>query len=162
MDIGLLLYSLRYTTSQSFFKYFKCLLLTIDHFILHKTLALRKRGVSGGKSWKKRLFLNDEKRGEENASFGANVLGFPDEMEEAINVKMLCIFFNILRPSLNFGVSLLIHKADPQPQPAVITIFTYVVHQFVCPNFAKQNKFKVNIVIFTGGPVDLAKWIIDD
>ena len=57
----------------------------------------------------------------------------------------------------------LIHLANPQSRPVVITIFARSVWTFVRPtfqNFAKQNNFQGRIV--TGTTVGLAEWIIDD
>ena len=54
----------------------------------------------------------------------------------------------------------LIHEADQQSQPLVITIFTHVA----CPSFTtfqNLNNFQEKIVIATGGIVGLAEWIID-
>ena len=54
---------------------------------------------------------------------------------------------------------ILIHSADPQSRPVVITIFTHVVRLSVCQsvptfqNLAKQNNFQVRIVIATGHTV---------
>ena len=62
----------------------------------------------------------------------------------------------------------LIHEADPQSRPAVITIFTQVVRPSVCLSFptfehlTNQNTYQVKIVIASGGTVDLAEWIIYD
>ena len=60
--------------------------------------------------------------------------------------------------SISLFYILLIHQADPQSRPVVITIFARVV----CPsiptfqNLAKQNNSQVRIVIDTGGTVGLA------
>ena len=61
-------------------------------------------------------------------------------------------------------MSVLIHEADPQSRPVVITIFTHVVRPYVptFQNLTKQNNFQVRIVIATGWTVGLAEWIIDD
>ena len=60
---------------------------------------------------------------------------------------------------------ILIHWANPQSRPVVIIVFTHVVrsyvHQYVCPQFSKQNKFQVKTMFTTGETVGLAEWIID-
>ena len=79
-----------------------------------------------------------------------------------------------LVPQMYFAVyvskerEVLIHKADPQSWPEVITIFARVVCTSVLPyilptyrNRTEQNTFQVKIVIATGGTVGLAWWIID-
>ena len=59
---------------------------------------------------------------------------------------------------------ILIHEADRQLRPVVITIFAHVL----CPsvptfkNLTKQNKVQARVVITTGGTVGLTEWIIDD
>ena len=47
-------------------------------------------------------------------------------------------------------IELLIHEADPQSRPIMITIFTHVISTHICPygrpsfqNFSNQNKFQV-------------------
>ena len=61
----------------------------------------------------------------------------------------------------------MIHSADPQSGPVVITV-AHVVRPSVGPfvptfqNLAKQNKFKVKTMFTTGENVGLAEWIIDD
>ena len=55
---------------------------------------------------------------------------------------------------------LLIHEADPQPRPVVITVFTHGITNF--QNLAKQNNFQLRLVIITDGTVSLAEGIIDD
>ena len=59
-------------------------------------------------------------------------------------------------------MDILIHKADPQSRPVVITILT----RGVCTvptfqNLSKQNNFQLKIVLATGGNVGLVEWIID-
>ena len=64
--------------------------------------------------------------------------------------------------------SKLIHSADTQARPVVITIFTRSVCLSVLPfiptfqNLAKQNNIQLKIVIATGGTGGLAEWIIDE
>ena len=59
--------------------------------------------------------------------------------------------------------TLLIHEADPQSRPIVITIFERVVRPSVLTfqNLAKQNNFQARIVMATDRTVGLAEWIID-
>ena len=62
----------------------------------------------------------------------------------------------------------LIHSANPQSRPVVISVFTHVIRPSVSTsvptfkNLAKQNKFQLKTMFTTGDIVDLAKWIIDD
>ena len=62
-------------------------------------------------------------------------------------------------------LELLIHSAEPQSRPIVISVFAHVVRFYVRPQFSKSRK---NITNFkrkqftTGETVGLAKWIIDD
>ena len=60
----------------------------------------------------------------------------------------------------------MIHEADPQSRPVVITIFTHNVCPYVRPvtyfqNLAKRNRFQM-IAIAIGGIVGLAEGIIND
>ena len=63
----------------------------------------------------------------------------------------------LLRPPAIFAE--LIHSADPQSRPEVITIFTHVVSALFK---IEQNDFQVRIVVATGGIVCLAEGIIDE
>ena len=58
----------------------------------------------------------------------------------------------------------LIHSADPQSRPVVITVFINVVRPSVSTlqNRAKQKHFQVKKVIAPGGTMGLAERIIDD
>ena len=65
----------------------------------------------------------------------------------------------------NVGLPM-IHEAESQLRPGVITIFTCGVCTSVLrlrdsKYLAKQSKFQVRILIATGGTVGLAEWIID-
>ena len=60
----------------------------------------------------------------------------------------------VLQAGAFYFPRLMIHEADPQSRPVVITIFTYVpVSTF--QNLAKQNKVLVKIVIAKGKTVGL-------
>ena len=61
-----------------------------------------------------------------------------------------CLVWSLLK-------SLLIHEADPQTWPVVVTIFACVVCSSLptFQNLAKQNKIQARIVIANGGIVDL-------
>ena len=67
----------------------------------------------------------------------------------------------LLIPLLSLYTAILIHVANPQSRPVVITIF-----RRGCPSIPtfqillKENNYQVTIVIATGGTVDLAEWII--
>ena len=56
---------------------------------------------------------------------------------------------------------ILIHEADPQSHPVVITIFTHVIRQSVLFHFSKSrktNNFHVKIEIGTWETPGLAEW----
>ena len=56
----------------------------------------------------------------------------------------------------------LIHEANPQSRPVVITIFACVVCTSVIPSVSTfQYEVQARIVIATGVNVGLAEWIID-
>ena len=65
---------------------------------------------------------------------------------------------------LSFASSLLIHSANPQSWPLVITFFhTCRTSISTFPKLAKENNFQVKIVkIVTDGIVNQAEGIIDD
>ena len=64
----------------------------------------------------------------------------------------------------------MIHQADPQSWPEMITIFTHSVCTSVNPSICrsilkisrKTKKIQVRVVIDTGGTMGLAEEIIDD
>ena len=56
----------------------------------------------------------------------------------------------------------LIHEADPQSRPEVITVFAHVVRTSVRIHFLKQNKFQAKTMFATGETLGLTEWIIDD
>ena len=66
-------------------------------------------------------------------------------------------------------IYILIHVADPQSTPVVITIFALVVctsiHPYVRPSIRQSQLFKISQYktdVAPGGTVGLAEWIIDD
>ena len=63
-----------------------------------------------------------------------------------------------------FSAGILIHSADPQPWPIVITILHMSIHQsiHIFQNHTKQNNFQMKRVIATGVTLDLDKGIIDE
>ena len=98
---------------------------------------------------------------EENMQEVGNILGnlknMAKEMGDEIETQNKQI--DRVTNKVSFIFFYLIHEAEPQLCPVVITIFTLVV----CPsfptfqNFAKQNKVRTRIVIATGGTVGLAE-----
>ena len=56
----------------------------------------------------------------------------------------------------------LIHLANPQPRPLVITVFAHVVRTYVRAHFSNLANKKQHKMVATGETVGLAEWIVDD
>ena len=87
-------------------------------------------------------------------------LGGPRKQIAYSQRLFLALYFHIF---FTPAALLLIHEAEPQSRPGVITISASGVCTSVRPNFSKSHKkhFQIRRVTVSGKTVGLAEWIIN-